>query len=85
LSLKSDCIDHLTRAFLAARGKDQLYFRIQADLAPGSASIDDASEDNLLNLERNARERVAKHAGIFDNVLDRLTVDSTEDLEFAAA
>jgi uncharacterized protein len=85
LTAQSACVNYLTRAFLAARGKDQLYFRIQADLAPGSASIDDASEDNLLNLERRAREAIAKHAGIFDNVLDRLTVDRPEDFHFVAA
>ena len=65
---QSACVDYQMRAFLPW----QRYIRIQADLVPGLDRIDDASEKNLLALQREARETIARHADVFDQLVDLL-------------
>ena len=60
------------RAFLPR----QCYIRIQADLGPGFDRIDDASEKNLLALQREARETIARHAHVLDQLVDLLAPES---------
>jgi len=70
---QSACVDYQMRAFLPR----QRYIRIQADLVPGLDSIDDASEKNLLGLQREARETIARHADVLDQLVDLLAPESS--------
>jgi uncharacterized protein len=67
----SACVDYQMRAFLPG----QRYIRIQTDLASEFDRIDDASEKNLLALQREARETIARHAGVLDQLVDLLASD----------
>src|SRR5262249_1089476 len=61
LAAQSDCVDYQMRAFLPR----ERYIRIQADPMPGFEGferIDDASEQNLRALQREARETIARNA-----------------------
>jgi uncharacterized protein len=68
---QSACVDYQMRAFLPR----QRFIRIQADLAAGFDRIDDASEKNLLALQREARETIARQADVLDQVVDLLASD----------
>ena len=70
---QSACVDYQMRAFLPR----QRYIRIQADLVPGFDRIDDASEKNLLALQREARETIARHADVLDQLVDLLVPESS--------
>ena len=56
------------RAFLPPNS----YIRIQPDLTPGFDGIDDASEQNMRNLQRAAQETIARNEHVLDQVVDLL-------------
>ena len=68
LAAQSACVDYQMRAFLPR----QRYIRIQADSMPGFERIDDASEQNLRALQREARETIARNADALVQLLDLL-------------
>ena len=69
---QSACVEYQMRAFLPR----QRYIRIQAELEPGFDRIDDASEKNLLALQRKARETIARHQDVLDQLVDLLAPES---------
>jgi predicted acylesterase/phospholipase RssA len=69
---QSACVEYQMRAFLPR----QRYIRIQAELEPGFDRIDDASEKNLLALQRKARETIAGHQDVLDQLVDLLAPES---------
>jgi patatin-like phospholipase/acyl hydrolase len=68
LAAQSACVDYQMRAFLPR----QRYIRIQADSMQGFERIDDASEQNLRALQREARETIARNADALVQLLDLL-------------
>jgi uncharacterized protein len=68
LAAQSAYVDYQAQAFLPP----ERYIRIQPDLTPGFDRIDDASEQNIIALERAAQETIARNEDVLDQVVDLL-------------
>jgi uncharacterized protein len=81
LTAQSACVDYQMRAFLPV----QRYIRIQAELKRGFDRIDDTSRDYLLTMDRVARETIVRYSKVLDYVVDLVSPDPVEHLDFDAA
>jgi predicted acylesterase/phospholipase RssA len=81
LTAQSACTDYQLQAFLPP----QHYLRIQANIGPGSARIDDASEEYFLSMHEIAQETIRRYAKLLDRVVDVLAPDPLRKLELGVA
>ena len=81
LTAQSDCVDYQMRTFLS----EERYIRIQTDLVPGLDRIDDASEQNLLFMERTTRGTIERYDDVLDHVVGLLVPSPLQHLQLAVA
>jgi hypothetical protein len=75
----SDTVDYQVASILKGRDGREHYQRIQSPLTRGNDAMDDASEENIEALKRQATVLVRSHAAELDRWAELLTADPSSD------